>query len=277
MIDLHSHTTASDGQHSPEELLALAFAAGVRTLAVTDHDTVSGLERAEAAAKAHGMTLVPGIELSAFVDARREVHVLGHFVDRTNAELSAFSNRLRGERATRMEHMVAKMQSLGFPVTMDDVRAIAQAAHLGRPHLALALVEKRYCTSTKDAFDRFLGDGKPARVDRFKLSAEDAIGLIHRAGGTATLAHPGVNRIERYDLEQLAKKGLDGVEAFHSDHGPSQRDKYLRIAEELSLVPTAGSDFHGEKVAPGRKLGSASMPAASFSALNDRRRMLLTR
>ena len=276
MIDLHSHTTASDGQYPPEELLALAAAAGVTVLAVTDHDTVSGLARAEAAATLRGITLVNGIELSAFVDGRREVHVLGHFLDRDNPELGAFSHKLRGERERRMEAMVIRMQELGLPVTMDEVREIAQDAHLGRPHLARVLVEKRYCSSTKDAFDRFLGDGKPAAVDRFKLSAADAISLIHRAGGTATLAHPGTNRIERHDLEGLKALGLDGVEVYHSDHNPSVREKYLKAASVLDLVPTGGSDFHGEKVAPGRKLGSSSMPEANFEALCARR-MLLTR
>lgn len=256
----------------------MAKAAGVQRLAVTDHDTVAGLERAEAAAQAHGMELVPGIELSAFLDdlGRREIHVLGHFVDRTNEALGSFSEKLRHERETRMGAMVAKMQELGFPVTMEEVRDVAKDAHLGRPHLALVLVNKRFCTSTKEAFDRFLGDGRPAHVGRFKLASKDAIDLIHGAGGTATLAHPGVNRVERSDLQDLRAKGLDGLEVYHSDHNPSTREKYLKIAAELDLVPTAGSDFHGERVAPNRHLGSADMPAVNFEALRARR-MLLTR
>src|SRR4051812_27617314 len=154
MIDLHSHTTASDGQHTPDELVQLALAAGVTHLAVTDHDTVAGLARARAAASARGLEIVHGIELSAFL-FRREVHVLGHFVDPTFADLQAFSARLRVERDSRMRQMVEKMKGLGYPVTMEDVLAIAGEAHLARPHLARVLVEKRFCLDTKEAFDRF--------------------------------------------------------------------------------------------------------------------------
>jgi predicted metal-dependent phosphoesterase TrpH len=274
MIDLHSHTTASDGQHAPSELLALAHQAGVTCLAVTDHDTVAALGEAKRAADALGMQLVPGIELSAF-HARREVHVLGHFVDPANQPLARLSERLRKERHERMEQMVEKMRGLGFPVSMEGVLGIAGDAHLGRPHLARLLVERGFCTSTQDAFDRFLADGGPAWVDRFRLPADEAIALIRQAGGVATLAHPGVSKMERGNIEDLAKAGLGGLEVYHSDHNPSVREKYLKIAAEFDLVPTAGSDFHGEKVAPGRKLGSASMPRASLEELSRRARVSL--
>ena len=269
MIDLHSHTTASDGQHAPSELLALAHAAGVSCLAVTDHDTVAGLAEARTAADALGIRLVPGIELSAF-HARREVHVLGHYIDPDNGPLARFSERLRDERRDRMLRMVEKMRGLGFPVSMEGVLGIAGDANLGRPHLARLMVELGYCTSTQDAFDRFLGDGGPGWVDRYRLPADEAIALIRQAGGIATLAPPGVSKMERGDIAALAKVGLGGLEVYHSDHNPSVREKYLRIATELDLIPTAGSDFHGEKVAPGRKLGSASMPRASFEELSRR-------
>jgi predicted metal-dependent phosphoesterase TrpH len=269
MIDLHSHTTFSDGQHTPGELFSLAAQAGVTTLAVTDHDTVSGLHACAEAAAARGVTLVPGIELSAFIHSR-EVHVLGHFIDPKSAELSGFSDRLRVERAQRMEQMVEAMKRLGYPVTMDDVLTLAAGAHLGRPHLARVLVEKNYCANTKEAFDRFLGEGKPACVARFKLSGQDAVQLINRAGGAATVAHPAVSKVDRPELEALRAAGLAGVEVYHSDHNPSMREKYLKIARDLDLVPTAGSDFHGEKVAPGRHLGSISMAQAELEALRAR-------
>ena len=272
MIDLHAHTTASDGQHAPAELCRLAHRAGVRTLAVTDHDTTAGIAEATAAGQALGLQLVPGIELSAFLDGR-EVHVLGHFIDPGDPALCELSNLLRGERRARMVRMIERLGALGVPVTLAEVEAFAgESKNLGRPHLARALVERGWVGSVKEAFSRFLADGKPACVARAKLPAERAIALIHGAGGAATLAHPGVSRVERMGLTALAQAGLDGVEAHHADHGPSQREKYLAIARDLHLVPTSGSDFHGEAVAPGRKLGTADMPVEALEALRARSR-----
>lgn len=269
MIDLHSHTTASDGQHDPWELVELAAAAGVTALAVTDHDTVSGIEAARSHASARGLRLIPGIELSAFV-FRKEVHILGHFLHPDEPEIGRFSDTLRRERALRMEQMVQKMRQLGYPVSMEQVLRIAGDAHLARPHLARLLVERGWCLDTKEAFDRFLGDGKPAFVDRFRLTAEDAIALIRGAGGTATLAHPATSKVDEHEIVQLKDAGLAGLEVHHSDHNPAARERLLAIARRLDLVPTAGSDFHGEKVAPGRKLGTAAMDAAAFEALRAR-------
>jgi hypothetical protein len=269
MIDLHSHTTASDGEHSPEDLLARARAAGVTILAVTDHDTVRGLARARAAAETQGIRLVPGIEVSTEAEGR-EIHILGHFVDPAESGLSGFSDRLRDERAERMGRMVRQMNTLGFPVTLDEVERIAAGAHLGRPHLALALVARGYVTSTREAFDRFLGDGKPGYVDRFRVAAEDAITMLHRAGGTATVAHPGSSKVSPHTLKELAKAGLDGLEIFHPDHVPSQREAFLRQADALGLVPTAGSDYHGPRVTPDRSLGMVSLDPTYFARLEAR-------
>lgn len=271
MIDLHSHTAASDGQHAPAELVRLAHAAGVRQLAVTDHDTVGGLAEAQAAGKALGVEVLPGIELSAVLNGR-EVHILGHFIDPADQTLRSMSVDLRTERRQRMERMIAKLGQLGLPVTMAEVEAFSGGENLGRPHLARALVERGWVRDVKEAFDRFLGNGKPACVEREKVEATDAIALIHGAGGTATLAHPGVSKVERHELEALAKAGLDGIEAYHSDHNPSVREKFLGIARELELVPTAGSDFHGEAVAPNRHLGSADMNPGELARLRARAR-----
>jgi hypothetical protein len=269
VIDLHSHTTASDGQHPPAELLALAAAAGVKVLAVTDHDTVAGLAEAAEAARAHGVELVPGIELSAFV-LGREAHILGHFLRPDDPDIAAFATRLRGEREQRMEAMVAKMRGLGFPVTMAAVRAVAGSAQLGRPHLARLLVERGWCADVKEAFDRFLGTGRDGWVDRFKLEGADAIRLIRNAGGTATLAHPGASKLERYEIQTLARAGLAGLEVMHADHNPSARQKYLALAREFDLVPTAGSDYHGPDVTPGRRPGDSVMPQEQFERLRAR-------
>jgi predicted metal-dependent phosphoesterase TrpH len=269
VIDLHSHTTASDGQLSPTGLLALAASAGVKALAVTDHDTVEGLAEAAEAARAQGVELVPGIELSAFVH-QREVHILGHFVRPDFPELLDYASRLRVERDQRMERMVEQMRHLGFPIRMEEVRTLAAGAQLGRPHLARVLVERGWCLDVKEAFDRFLGAGKAAWVERFKLDGAKAIQLIHRAGGTATLAHPGSSKIERYDILQLARAGLDGLEALHSDHNPSVRQRYAKCAKEFDLVPTGGSDFHGEQVTPGRRPGDSPTPPENFAKLRAR-------
>jgi len=271
MIDLHSHTTASDGEHSPEALLSLARAAGVTVLAVTDHDTVSGLARAQAAADAEGLGFVPGIEVSATAGGR-EVHVLGHFVDATESGLAEYTDRLRGERATRMARMVERMGELGFPLTLEEVEKIGGGAHLGRPHLALALLNRGYVSSTKEAFDRFLADGRPGHVDRFRVSAEEAVRLLHAAGGTATLAHPGPSKVTTPTLQTRAASGLDGLEVFHADHVPSQREAFLRTAGALGLIPTGGSDYHGARVSPGRKPGGSTTPPEAFARLTARAR-----
>ncbi len=269
MIDLHSHTTASDGQHSPQELVTLAASAGVTVLAVTDHDTVAGLAEAGKAARPLGMELVAGIELSAFVH-KREVHILGHFVNPDFPELASYEVRLRRERQERMVRMVERLRGMGFPVRMEQVEAIAGDAQLGRRHLARVLGERGWCVVVKEAFDRFLGSGKPGWVERFKLEGAEAIQLIHRAGGTATLAHPGSSKLERYDIQQLARVGLDGLESLHSDHNPSVRERYQKFAREFDLVPTGGSDFHGEQVTPGRRPGDSTTPPENLARLRAR-------
>ncbi|MFT3707547.1 MAG: PHP domain-containing protein [Archangium sp.] len=270
MIDLHSHTTASDGQYAPVEQVALAAKAGVKVLAVTDHDTVAGLAACTAAAQTHGMRLVPGIEISCVLN-RREVHVLGHFVNAAEPGLLAYTARLVEERMSRMQAMIDKLVKIGVPVTLAQVQAIAGEATLTRPHLARALVELRVVTSMKEAFDRFLGDGKAAWVQRFEMTPADAIAVIHRAGGTATIAHPGSSKVHLGEVQDMARSGLDGLEVIHKDHPPSQREVFAKWAAELNLVPTAGSDFHGEKVAPDRQFGSVSMDPAEFARLEARR------
>ncbi len=269
MIDLHSHTLSSDGEFSPAELVARATAAGITTLAVTDHDTVAGIPDAVEAARHLGISVVSGIELSAFL-GRREVHILGHFVDPLEKRLAGHSVLLRAERETRMDKMTAKLRGLGLPVTVDDVRRVAGDALLARPHLARALVERRWVADVKEAFDRFLGDGCPGYVERFRLDSGDAIALIRGAKGSATVAHPGVTKLERPDLEALARQGLAGVEVTHSDHNPSLREKYLGLARELGLVPTAGSDYHGPEVTPNRRLGTVTMDVRDFAELKRR-------
>lgn len=269
-IDLHSHSRSSDGQYPAEEVAERAAAAGVAVWALCDHDTVAGLPAAASAAARLGIRLVPGIELSAFLD-RREIHLLGHFVDPEHPELKRFEDHLAVHRRERMAKIIHKLAPLGVRISVQDVERWSGGKTIGRPHVARAIVETGAVATVKEAFDRFLGEGQPAYVQRFRLDAADAVALVRRAGGTTTVAHPGVSKLERGDLERLRQAGVEGLEVHHVDHNPSVREKYLRIAEAFDLVPTAGSDYHGEVVAPGRHLGDVSMSEEDLRRLEARR------
>jgi len=269
-IDLHSHSTASDGQYAAEQVADRAAAAGLAVWALTDHDSIAQLRPARAAAEAGGVRFVPGIELSVHLD-RREVHLLGHFVDPDSVTLRGFEDLLAEKRRIRMGEMIHKLASLGIALTPEEIERFSGGKTLARPHVARALVDRGVVGSVKEAFDRFLGEGRPAFVGRYRLPVEEAIALVRGAGGAASIAHPGINRIERGDLERMKGWGLCGVETYHPDHVPSQREKYLRLCDEFDLVPTAGSDFHGEAVAPDRKLGMVTMSEAELDRLEARR------
>ena len=269
MIDLHCHTLHSDGQRSPEELLAEAAGAGVTVLSLTDHDTISGVPAAMTAATQRGIRLVPGIELSCELHGR-EVHILGHFLDPACTALLQLASEMLAERRERMERMVARAQAAGFTaVTLERVIAASGGENLGRPHLARALVDSGHASSVKDAFDRFLHSRGPLWVDRRRLSVADAVELVRTAGGTSSIAHPGANGISRQELKKCADTGLDAVEAIHPDHVPTQVQAYERWAKELRLQVTAGSDYHGPAVQPDRKLGDRVLSAERFAALEQ--------
>jgi predicted metal-dependent phosphoesterase TrpH len=269
-IDLHSHSRSSDGQYAAAEVARRAAQAGVKVWALCDHDTVAGLPAAAAAAAEHGIRLVPGIELSAFLE-RKEIHLLGHFVDHEHPTLRRFEDFLAEHRRERMRVIVGKLAALGVHVRVTDIEKFGDGKTIGRPHVARAIMETGAVGSVKEAFDRFLGDGKPAFVGRYRLEAEEAVRLVRGAGGVTTVAHPGVSRLERFELEKLRAAGVEGLEVHHPDHNPSVREKYLRIAEALDLVPTAGSDFHGEAVSPDRHLGEVTMDPENLARLEARR------
>ena len=275
MTDLHRHTSHSDGQRSPAELLAEAADRGLTVLALTDHDTVSGFADAMEAARSHGVRLVPGIELSCELHGR-EVHVLGHFLDPLSKGVLRLAEQMLAERWQRMERMVERARTAGFAgVTMELVIAASGGENLGRPHLARVLVDCGHCKSVKDAFDRYLGNGGPFFVDRLRLSVQQAAELIRAAGGTSSLAHPGANTVSRQELKTCAGLGLDAVEAFHPEHVPNQAEAYERWAKEFGLLVTAGSDYHGPAVQPDRKLGDRTLSADRFAALEERSRRSL--
>ena len=269
-IDLHSHSLASDGEHAAADVAARAHAAGLSVWALCDHDTVAGLPEAGAAAARLGVRFVPGIELSAFID-RKEIHVLGHFVDPEHPALKAFEDKLAEHRRWRMGEIVKRLAALNVLVRAEDIERWSGGKTIGRPHVARAILEKGYVESVKAAFDRFLGEGKPAYVSRFRLEVAEAVELIRGAGGTATIAHPAVSGIDRRDLERAHAAGVVGLEVHHADHDPGTRERLLRLTEQLGLVPTAGSDFHGETVAPDRHLGDVSMPEEDLARLEARR------
>jgi predicted metal-dependent phosphoesterase TrpH len=269
-IDLHTHSRASDGEFTAAEVAERARAAGIGVWALCDHDTVAGLAEARAAAERAGVRLVPGIELSVFLE-KKEIHVLGHFIDPDHRSMRDFEDFLAEHRRGRMRQIVERLAALGVAVTEANIEKFSGGKTLGRPHVARALVEVGAAATVKEAFDRFLGEGKPAYVGRYRLEVADAVKLVRGAGGTATVAHPGVSKLERHELVRLRAAGVDGLEVIHADHVPSLREKFLRIAEELDLVPTAGSDYHGVTVSPDRKLGDVTMPAEDLARLEARR------
>lgn len=265
-IDLHSHTRFSDGTLTPAELVARAAAAGVRVLAVTDHDTLEGLAEAEAALPP-GLQLLPGMEVSARHGAQ-SVHVLAYFPPGRAPSLPAFQDERRRARRERLVAMVARLAELGLAIDPATVLAAADADPRrtpGRPDLARALVAAGHVASVQEAFDRWLAEGKPAHVADRVPEAGDAIAMIHRLGGLAVVAHPALDQLEPH-LGELARLGLDGVEAYHGAHEPAQAEALRARARELSLLCTGGSDFHGDPPpgVEGRGLGQVRLPAAEW-------------
>lgn len=265
-VDLHTHTTASDGSLAPRELVREAVRAGVRVLAVTDHDSTDGLPEAlDEAAQHPPLELVPGIEINTEID-KAEVHILGYFID---WQAEWFQDILRGfreERRGRIYRMAERLAALGMPIDPEEVFALVREGSAGRPHVAQVLVQKGYVGSVGEAFDRYLKHGGSAYVSYQKLPPEEAIALIRRAGGVPVLAHPGF--IGQDDLiRKLARAGLGGVECYYAAHTPLQTATYLQLVRELGLVATGGSDYHGPRVTPQGRVGTPHVPYEVYQAL----------
>ncbi|MGE0359535.1 MAG: PHP domain-containing protein [Vicinamibacterales bacterium] len=279
MIDLHLHTTASDGRCHPAELVEHAHAAGVRVFAVTDHDTVAGHAEAAVAAAAHGLAFVPGIEITA-VWAGRDVHVLGYWVDGSRPAFAAFLREQRARRVARVEAIGTALAAAGAPVDLGPLLARIAArpgTSVGRPDLARLLVAAGHASSVQDAFDRYLAEGGPAYVARTGVSPEEAVAIIHGAGGLASLAHPGVTRRDDR-LAAWAAAGLDALEAYHSDHSEAEVAFYLERARSLGLLVTGGSDYHGDDPSSHhtrrRVVGAVTLPRDAWPALTARHDVL---
>lgn len=247
-LDLHLHTTHSDGSCTPTEIIGLAHQAGVTALAITDHDITTGVAEAVAAGQECGIEVIPGVEISALAD-NSELHILGYFFDRQDSDLLGHLKTLRSARHRRNPLIIERLQTLGIDITYDEVRALAGTDSIGRPHIARVLMDKQVVPSAKEAFDRFLAEGKPAYVPRELPSPAEAIRWIKAARGLAVLAHPTWVKAGEQSLLDLVRRlkadGLDGVEVYYSTHTARQTREYLSLAQQLGLLVTGGSDFHG--------------------------------
>lgn len=269
-IDLHLHTTASDGRCSPTELVARAAVAGVTVMAVTDHDTMAGVAEAQAAARMHAIDVVPGIEITA-VEQGRDVHVLGYFLDATDPDLSRFLNSQRESRCARVEAMAARLAEAGKPVDIAPVLDLARhtTRSIGRPQVARAIVAAGYAETLEQAFERYLSVGGIAHVPRTGVGPEQVISMIQAAGGLASLAHPHRSRIDAR-IAPLSEAGLDALEAFHAEHDAVLAARYVSMAHTLGLLVTGGSDFHGD-ASHGPMPGDAGPPPHEWSRVDGAR------
>ena len=243
-VDLHLHTTASDGRLSPTELVNLLGERGLRIAAITDHDSTEGLTEAyEAKARFPHLSLIPGIELSTEA-GDSEIHVLGYFLNWQDQEFQQVLSGFRKGRVGRGQAMVERLGELGLPVEWERVLHFAGDGAVGRPHIALAMVERGYVPGVREAFDLYLGRDGPAYVDRQKLSPEDAVGIIRGVGGAAVLAHPSyVNNLEGH-LSRMKQAGLAGMEVYYSNYSPTLVKQLRETARSFDLLPCGGSDYH---------------------------------
>ena len=273
MIDLHLHTTASDGHLTPVALVQRASAAGLTTISVTDHDTVAAVREVAELAAGRAMRAVPGIEITAVVDGR-DIHVLGYFFDVRHPGLARFLETQRALRVVRLREIGARLTRLGAPVDVEGVllpAAERPGTSVGRPLIARALVEAGHVSSVQEAFDRYLATGQSAFVPRTGRSPSEVVAIIHEAGGIASFAHPGVTARDAI-IEPLVDAGLDAIEVYHSDHTPETTAAYLQLARRLGVGVTGGSDFHGEPLAsppaaasrPGERSARATLGVVSL-------------
>jgi predicted metal-dependent phosphoesterase TrpH len=280
-VDLHTHTTASDGGLTPEELVARAASQGIKVLAITDHDTTEGIPPALVEAKRWDITVVPGVEVST-ISGRQEIHLLGYFVALDNPELQALLARTREARRERAQKMLVRLANLGLPVEWERVLEFSGGSgSIGRPHVAATLLEAGHVTSYDEAFNLWIGRDCPAYVERYKLSPEEAIRLIRGSGGLAVLAHPYIYRREgacKSSLElgrwlpRLREAGLSGIEVYYPNYPRRASRKLLVMAAQYRLLITGGSDFHGSVL--GNGLGSVAVPWVAWEGLERRHRLM---
>jgi predicted metal-dependent phosphoesterase TrpH len=270
VIDLHLHTTASDGRLTPGELVDLAAAQGLRVIAVTDHDTTGAVADVQARARAKGIEAIAGIEITAVYDGR-DVHMLAYFVDVGDAAFQRFLSSQRTSRIERLEAIGARLAEMGVPVRLEAALALARlqsSVSVGRPQAARAMVAAGHVKDAREAFDRWLGTGKPGFVPRVGPTPETVIEIVHAARGVVSMAHPGRTQIDD-QLARLGEAGLDALEVYHSDHDEAAVTRYAAMAAEIGLLVTGGSDFHDP--ASALRPGSVTLPWPHWDRLLARR------
>lgn len=281
MIDLHTHSTFSDGSLTPEALADRARRLGLRAVALTDHDTCSGVPRFLAACRSvpehAGLVGIPGVEISVEVP-RGTLHLLGYYVDSAHAGLNSALRRIRDGREERNRTILERLRCLGYSLSWEEVRSRAGEEVVGRTHFAQALLARGWVQSLEEAFERLLAKGRPAYVSRYRLAPAEAMRFIHEAGGVPVLAHPFTLELSPSMLRSAVREwkamGLEGVEAYYSEHTAEQTAQYLALATELDLVVTGGSDFHGSvnpAIEMGRGFGSLRVPDRLLETLEKRR------
>jgi 3',5'-nucleoside bisphosphate phosphatase len=269
VIDLHTHSTASDGIYAPAELLQQAHSIGLRVLALTDHDTTNGLDEASAAAQQLGIDFIPGIEINTDVGSD-EIHVLGYYLDYQRPEFQQVLQVLRDARERRGQRMVELLNEQGIAVSWERVREIAQGS-VGRPHVAKALLEAGYVQSISEAFDKYIGKSRPAYVPRYRLAPIDAVRLIRSANGLPVMAHPvelpGIDELRNW-LPELVEAGLVGLETYYGPYTKEEELQLRALADQYHLIPTGGTDFHGPGIHP-TPLGGRFVPFEAVEQLKD--------
>ena len=268
MIDLHTHTTASDGRLAPAELVARAARAGITVLAVTDHDTIAGCTAVAGACAAAGIEFVPGIEITA-IRGGADVHMLGYFIDVASEALRIFLAKQRQQRIDRVREMIERLAAFGLVLDSDAILRPAIERpdfSAGRPWIARALVAHGAVANTSEAFERWLGRGKQAFVPRRGASPDEVVARIHDANGIASFAHPALVGHDEW-IEQFASAGLDALEAYHSEHDQAATERYLSIAGSLNLAVSGGSDYHADETHGAVTLGAPSLPRAAYEKL----------
>jgi predicted metal-dependent phosphoesterase TrpH len=266
-VDLHLHSTASDGKYSPATLVAKAAELGLKVISLTDHDSIDGIIPALKAAKAFpGLTFIPGVEISTDLPDG-EAHVLGYFIDYTSPELEKELERFRSSRLGRGRKMVAKLAELGIKIDWPRVQQIAGDGAIGRPHVAQAMLEKGYVKTFEEAFDKYIGRGGPAYVEREKITPEEAVALIVRAKGLPVLAHPFTVKDPEAIVISLKAAGLIGIEAYYKDNTPEQTAAALKLAEKYGLIATGGTDYHGIGDSREVMMGGTEVPMSAADRL----------
>lgn len=265
IADLHMHTTCSDGMLTPYKLLCKAYEHGLQAISITDHDTVAAIPDAIEIAKEFDIEVIPGIEVSAFENGR-DVHVLGYFVDYESEDLIRYTDFFRREREKRAIRIVKKLNNLSIPLAVDDVMECAGTGMVGRLHVANAMIAHGYSASIREAFSKYLGDGRPAYEEKWYFPVADAIRLINSNGGLAVVAHPA-RYISESALRSMIESGLDGIEVVHPCHDKQLERHYRSVAAECCLLETGGSDYHGNREYDEINFGRCTIPYSKVKAM----------